>query len=198
MARPRSFEPDEVLDLAMQLFWQKGYEATSVQDLEAAMGINRYSLYNTFGDKHQLYLACLDRYRDRMVAEMTCGLEHGSEGLQAIRDFMNAFRGKAPDAMGRGCFMVNCAVEQSHDDPEAASRILAHAERLEAAFLAALTRARASGELGSEHDLDDLARYLVVATNGILVGVRMRQPLDALDAGLRMIVSQVDAWEQVA
>ncbi len=69
----------------MQAFWRKGYEATSIQDLVEQMGINRFSLYDTFGDKHRLYLAALDRYRQKVASESLACLEHSHKGLTAIR-----------------------------------------------------------------------------------------------------------------
>jgi AcrR family transcriptional regulator len=67
MARPKEFDSDQALDKAMEPFWRQGYEATSIKDLVRHMGINRGSLYNTFGHKHRLFLACMDRYCDNMA-----------------------------------------------------------------------------------------------------------------------------------
>ena len=71
----------------MQVFWERGYEATSVQDLVQGMGINRFSLYSTFGSKHQLFVAALERYRDTIVADLVGELEQSAAGLAAIRQF---------------------------------------------------------------------------------------------------------------
>src|ERR1700730_2144482 len=73
MARQKEFDRDEVLHKAMEVFWSRGYEASSIQDLVKRMGINRQSLYDTFGDKHTLYLQALDRYREvegRKIVEL--------------------------------------------------------------------------------------------------------------------------------
>ena len=76
MPRPKAFDPDAALQKAMQVFWERGYEATSVDDLVQCMGINRFSLYSTFGGKHQLFVAALERYHDTIVADLVGELEH--------------------------------------------------------------------------------------------------------------------------
>lgn len=197
MGRPRSFDPDEALERAMQLFWAKGYEATTIADLEAAMGINRFSLYHTFGDKRRLYLAALDRYCGGFGSRLFDDLEHGEEGLEAIRGVFRFFETRAREHRGdaaRGCFVVNCAVELSDDDPAVARRTKAHVARMEEAFRGALERARARGELHGELDLADAARFLTVATHGLLVGVRMGQDAASLLGALRMVQRETDRW----
>ena len=78
MPRPKAFDPDAALHKAMQVFWERGYEATSVDDLVQCMGINRFSLYSTFGGKHQLFVAALERYRDTIVADLVGELEQSA------------------------------------------------------------------------------------------------------------------------
>ena len=79
MPRPKAFDPDAALQQAMQVFWERGYEATSVQDLVQGMGINRFSLYSTFGGKHQLFVTALERYRDTIVADLLARIIHEGE-----------------------------------------------------------------------------------------------------------------------
>src|SRR5215831_3253346 len=87
MPRPKAFDPDEALQKAMQVFWERGYAATSVEDLVQRMGINRFSLYSTFGGKHQLFVAALERYRETIVADLVGALEQSAAGRAAIRHF---------------------------------------------------------------------------------------------------------------
>ena len=129
MPRPKAFDPDDVLHKAMQVFWERGYEATSMQDLVDCMGINRFSLYSTFGDKHQLFLAALARYRDKVVARLVDELEWSDAGLAAIRQFftrlIDSFAsaqgwntgGSSGVTLGSNCLMVasssgyaNCSI----------------------------------------------------------------------------------------
>ena len=112
MPRPREFDPETALEQAVAVFWEKGYEATSVQDLVDRMGVNRCSIYNTFGDKHELFLKALQHYGNKMRAEgPPAQLARSDEGLQAIRDYFAAAIDHfvSPDGV-HGCFVINTAV----------------------------------------------------------------------------------------
>src|SRR2546428_10205183 len=114
MPRPKAFDPDEALQKAMQVFWERGYEATSVEDLVQHMGLNRFSLYSTFGGKHQLFVAALERYRDTIVADLVGELEQSAAGLAAIRQFFTRLVDFFASSQGWcGCLMTHTAVELS-------------------------------------------------------------------------------------
>lgn len=125
--RPRSFDSDEVLDKARAVFWNLGYAATSLDDLAAATGLNRPSLYAAFGDKHALYLAALDRSSREGIASLSGALQ-AEAPLRAIlwiilERTIEIYR--SGELGQRGCFLVGTAVTQSVDDPDARER-LAH------------------------------------------------------------------------
>ena len=170
MARPRAFDRDAVLDRAMTAFWSKGYEATSIEDLVDRMGIQRGSLYGTFGDKRTLFLAALERYQQVVARELFEALEARGSGLEAIRRF---FRLRVTSALDRrrppGCLMTNSAVELSGRDRGAAARAGGSLLKMEVAFRRALERARAAGELSPERDLRALARFLTSSAQGLSV-----------------------------
>ncbi|MEZ4403689.1 MAG: TetR/AcrR family transcriptional regulator [Kofleriaceae bacterium] len=167
MARPREFDRDAVLDRAMELFWARGFDATSMSDLVDHVGIGRQSLYDTFGDKHALYLAALDRYR----------LERGSTpwhllddqplrpGLRAL--FTAVIDWLLADPDGKICMLVTAAAERCPRDAEVAARFCANATDVERRFVDRLTRARDAGELGRHHDVTALARYLASSLYGL-------------------------------
>src|ERR1041385_4893582 len=144
MARPREFDADSALESAMQVFWAKGYEATSLDDLCAATGLSRSSLYGAFGDKRDLLLRSLDRYSERGSARIAATLEKAAtlrEGLAAV---LNEFIDQIVAGPGRrGCFVGNCAAELARHDREAMARVRASLARNEGIFGAALTRAKA-------------------------------------------------------
>ena len=101
----------------MDVFWQRGYTATSVEHLSNAMGINRFSLYDTFGDKRDLYVRALDRYIDTVQKELEAPLEQG-KGLEAIHAFFaNLGDRLAGDMAGKGCFVHNASIEFAIQDP---------------------------------------------------------------------------------
>jgi TetR/AcrR family transcriptional repressor of nem operon len=106
MARPKEFDPDQALDRAVELFWRKGYEATSIQDLVEALGINRSSLYGTFGDKHALYLAAIDRYCEDVVAPRVAELDQAASPRAAIRQLFLSLPTRATRRRERrGCLL---------------------------------------------------------------------------------------------
>lgn len=125
--RPRSFDPDEVLDKARAVFWNLGYAATSLDDLAAATGLNRPSLYAAFGDKHALYLAALDRSAREGIASLSGALQVEAP-LRAIlwTIFERTIEIYRSGELGqRGCFLVGTAVTQAVDDPDARERLAA-------------------------------------------------------------------------
>lgn len=173
MGRPKEFIPEEALDKAMELFWQRGYEATSIEDLVEQMGVNRGSLYETFGDKHQLFLSCLDRYCESVSAERLKRLDQPGPALTAIRDF---FRGMAKVAgteqAKRGCLIVNSIMELGPHETDTNERLSRVLERLEDKFYRLLVRAKDGGELQPHHQPRPLARYLVTMLQGGAVMIK--------------------------
>lgn len=110
MPRQKEFDPERVLEKAMGVFWEKGYHATSVRDLVERMGINRFSMYDTFGGKRQLFLAALDRYTRRTRDGMLGALERSDQGLPAIRQYLMSVVDEYSARSGwRGCLMINSA-----------------------------------------------------------------------------------------
>lgn len=175
MARYKQFDPDAVLDCAMKLFWDEGYAATSVQDLVAAMQINRFSLYATFGDKEGLYLAACARYCETVVTMMLRELETGQAGLASVRRYFDQLV-RVNARSRRGCLMVNSAIELALKDDAVASRVQAYFERVENAFYVALQRAKRSRELPPKVALRDHARHLSVVAYGLLVSLKGGAP----------------------
>lgn len=170
MARPREFDREVVLDRAMQTFWRYGYEGTSIQDLVKAMGINRGSLYDTFGDKHALFLEAIAHYEETIVNQAISCLEAPSASRQTIIHFFYDLVDLViTDRERRGCLMTNTAIELCPHDEAAATRIARNFQRLEKAFTTALTRAKDKGELSSKHDLKALASYLCCTLQGLRV-----------------------------
>lgn len=173
MARPKEFDQEQALIQAMDLFWRQGYEATSLSDLTRAMGISRQSLYDTYGDKHRLFLAALDRYCAMIETQLLGGLQAREAGLAAIQatvagliDFLLAFPQR------RACLMANSAMEVAPHDKTVAAKVKAYMAAMEAAFAHALRNARAQGDLAKQADIPALARYLVGVANGMIVAAK--------------------------
>lgn len=183
MARIKEFDPDAVLLSALELFWERGYEATSMADLVARLGIGRASLYATFGSKHDLYLKALRRYCADADPKLLAELSAPGSALEAVRGMLRRYATEAAgERRGRGCFVVNTATELPHD--RASTRqVLASWTYLETLLAAALTRAQATGELSGERDPRALARMLLVLAQGVrVVGKVADDPAPVRDA----------------
>jgi TetR/AcrR family transcriptional repressor of nem operon len=171
MARPREFDADDALERATRLFWAKGFEHTSLDELCAATGLGRSSLYAAFGDKRELYLRTLARYEERSAARIAAALD-GKPIREGLAAFLAALIDDIVAGPGRrGCLIGNCAAELARLDRIAAARVRASLERIEAAFRDALIRAKARGELSPQGDPAALARFVTAAVQGLrLVG----------------------------
>ncbi|MGW4468461.1 TetR/AcrR family transcriptional regulator [Nonomuraea sp. NPDC004354] len=188
MARTKEFDPDEALQKAMELFWRRGYEATSMSDLVEHLGIGRASIYATFGGKRELYLRAYDRYLEQGV-DFEGLLSGPGPVLPAVRDLVLRFADEAAhDADHRGCLVVNTAVELAPHDEELARRVAANWDFVEATLAAALTRARERGELDGSQDPRALARFLLTVLQGLrLVGKGATDPARLRDTATQAL-----------
>jgi len=170
MARPREFDTDAALQCAMQVFWAKGYEATSLCDLTCAMGLSRSSLYETFGGKHELFLASLDHYGRVTLRRLQATLAEGTSVKAAIaRAFDNVIARLLRDATPCGCMIGNSAVELAPHDADVRARLEAALAATQAAYCEAIVRGQAAGEIDPLHEAASLARFLVGSLNGLQV-----------------------------
>lgn len=172
MARPREFDADDALERAMQAFWAKGFKATSLDDLCAATGLSRSSLYAAFGGKRALLHRSLDRYEEQGIARITAALSRPMPVREAIAAFVSNLIERIVSGSGRtGCFIGNCAAELARKDQATAARVRRSLERIEATFRDALMRAQSRGEIAKSADIDAIARFLVAGIQGLrLVG----------------------------
>lgn len=168
MARPKEFDRQIALDKAMSLFWTQGYEATTMTDLRKAMGIGRQSLYDTFGDKTQLFAEVLDQYVSRNDANVSELLD-SDLGLAGIRSFLNARVRMLSSGVRRGCLMMNTCVERSPHDPVVASKIQVGLATMQQGFETALTQAVQEGQLPPEADVSTAAGFLTTQVAGMVV-----------------------------
>lgn len=192
MARPQAYDTREVLEAALTVFWSKGYDATSLQDLLAATRLSKSSLYGGFGDKHELFLAAFDTYREARRAEMLRHLTQASPraGIEAFfRSVIGA--GEAGD-IARGCMSVNQAVEMSPHDPVVQTRVESDFRFIEERFAEAVARGQAAGEINPAHDPQGLGRMLLTAFAGFQVLARARCARPALEDVLAAYLGALD------
>lgn len=177
MPRTREFDPAAATDAAMELFWRKGYEATSVDDLVRHLGVGRGSLYAVFGSKHALYLKALERYRATMGAFVVEQIGRGLPVRDALRGWLEGtMEASLRDPDRRGCMMVNAGAERGGCDPDARRCVNANVHAIEEAVHDALVRARAAGELAPDKDPRALARFLAITSQGLAVAARTADP----------------------
>ncbi|HZM37449.1 MAG TPA: TetR/AcrR family transcriptional regulator [Burkholderiales bacterium] len=182
MPRPREFDEAKALDRAVDAFWQRGYDATGVQDLCAAMDLNPGSLYGAFGDKRALFLAALDRYMQSvstLAIDCLGGAPSGMEGIRAL--FEHVIGAMTGGKRKWGCLITNSVAELSLRDPEVAAKVRVHLARVETAFAGALVRAKAAGEL-AEGVGSESAPYLVCVLQGLNVLAKTMPGRQALSA----------------
>ncbi|KAA9150007.1 TetR/AcrR family transcriptional regulator [Amycolatopsis acidicola] len=190
MARPKEFDEQRAVDAAMRTFWVNGYEATSTQDLCAATGLGRSSIYNTFESKHNLFRRALLRYMELMNAQHYGVLEDEKmPALQRVRVLMQSLvDGECENReYGRsiGCLTVNSTVELAGRDPEAGAILRKDTEQRLALLRDVIAAGQRDGEITSGRDAAALASYVNTVVGGMRVaaqGGASREELESIAA----------------
>lgn len=171
--RPAQFDPEIVLEGAMQAFWSRGYEGCSMQNLLAATGLSRSSLYHSFGGKRVLFTRCLERYREQSAGRLQGALDAAASPREFIADTLDGVAGEVlRGGKPRGCFMMNAATEFAQRDAEIAELIGASLERFRGVFREAVCRGQETGEITKEQSADVLAGYLLATMAGLRTMVK--------------------------
>lgn len=179
MPRPLAFDPAEALERATDVFWKQGFEATSLDDLTAAMRINRPSLYNRFGDKHSLYMQALKHYAERHGRAVMQGLEQSKTVRAGFEQLFEAVT--CTESACWGCLLVNAATERAQAHPDVQRFVNLAAEENERVFAEALRSGQRRGEINRSKDPEALAKLLY---NGVLA-LRVRARSGASQEALR-------------
>jgi TetR/AcrR family transcriptional regulator, transcriptional repressor for nem operon len=168
MARPRTFDEDEVLDAARSAFWNRGYAATSVDDLAAATGLGKGSLYGAFGDKHALFVRALDGYCAAKLADFAAQLRQpGIPAVDRLRGHIRSVvRGIAADSERRGCLMTKSATELGASDVDVDRIVAATQAQWLADLVDCLVEAQADGTVTADADASALATMLLALMRG--------------------------------
>jgi len=178
--RPRQFDEREVLDRALELFWQRGYEGAGLSDLLEHMGISRQSLYGAFGSKRGLFLRVIEHYRETQLAQALALLERAGSPVENVRAVLRFFEDLATDHRSRGCLVANALAEQGPKDPEIARVLGETLGRLEEGIAGALEEGQRRGELPPERPPRLLATALVNAILGLAVRGRLPERRSAI------------------
>src|SRR5262247_4362908 len=193
MARHKEFDKDEALGKAMEVFWSRGYEAASINDLVERMGINRQSLYDTFGDKRALYLQALDRYREVEGRKMLELLARPGPVKKTLRRlFQTVVEESLRDQERRGCFTGNAMSELAGRCPETAAMACGNMAAAEEALYRTLLRGRKNGEIKKGRDLRAVARFLYSSLQGIQLMAKATQDRKTLEDVVKVTLSALD------
>ena len=193
MPRPKEFNPDDVIEKAMQVFWHKGYEATSMEDLLSAMDLNRGSLYDTFGDKRQLFLKVVDRYCTNFVGPKFSLLNQPGPAIPALRRFIHGMiESGLADPQRRGCLIANTVMELAPHENEIAGTLRQALKMAEDTFFQVLARAKQQGELTEDKDPRALARFLTTMLQGTIVMIKSGASADAVKQTVETALSILD------
>ncbi|MGL5429330.1 MAG: TetR/AcrR family transcriptional regulator [Vibrio sp.] len=190
MARKCNFEREEKLHAAMILFWQKGYANTAISDLVGHLQINRFSLYNTFGDKQKLYYAALDRYLSLVSAAAFKQLQHENAAWPELTAFLQDFAALQRHTKS-GCFMQNALVEHAGTDTEVLMRGNMLFDHLLHLFRHALGNALRQGQIKSHIPVEPLAQLLLCQIQGMRI-LGKTQRYNDLEIGLDVLINLIE------
>jgi AcrR family transcriptional regulator len=196
MGRPKGYDRGAVVIAARDLFWERGYEATSISDLEERTGLSRSSLYQEFSSKRDLFHAALRCYADQVIANLLADLRRSDAGLETVvalfERLAELFRSGA-SASTRGCLLVNATAELAARDERVRPVAAGYRDGLRTTFAGALARAAAQGELHAE--LVQPRAQLLAAT---LMGIWLTVRIDPHDASrlCETVAREVASWPE--
>lgn len=192
MARTKAFDEAEVLEKAKQLFWKQGFHATSIQNLVDHLGINRASIYDTFGDKNKLYEMALRSYREESaiyLQERMAKFKSIKNGLRTL--LREGIMAALNDDDCKGCFVVNCTSEYLPKHQHILTELLDNKDTFEKTVRQTLQRGKDSGELAADLNVKDVAAYLYTVFSGIQIIAKVkpdkRELFKTIDLGLKVL-----------
>lgn len=173
MARTKDFDEDEVLSKAMYLFWDKGYNGTSMQDLIDGLGISRSSLYSTYGDKYALFVKSLGHYRNTASENLRSIIAASPSARETVRRLLDYVVDQMTrDPQNKGCFLVNSTIELASHDEEINKMLCDNDQEMEELLRETVEKGQASGEINTHQDAATTARFIVNNIKGMRVSAR--------------------------
>jgi len=191
LSRPKSYDETALLDRAMETFWSRGYDRTSIQDLVGQTGVNRASLYGAYSDKRTLFVAGIRRYLDLVVEDNVGRLLKIEPAGEAVRQFFLRLVEAPIDRMRRGCLLTNSAIELGAEDGEVAALIRGAFRRVEQVFCARLIEAQKAGQLAEGVQPKALAGLLITVLQGIRVMSRVGVDRDTIREAVMSALSGI-------
>ncbi|MCB9639965.1 MAG: TetR/AcrR family transcriptional regulator [Myxococcales bacterium] len=180
VGRPREFEIDEALDKALHVFWKHGYEATSINDLLDAMGLQKGSLYKAFGDKHSLFLQALERYLEMGYQQTQACIQLQATPIAGVQRWFESLFGYCDQQnQKRGCFAVNALSELAPHDPEVAELLRLHFDRLELLLAKTIKKAQDKQEIRQDVAAETLSLFINTFVSGMMAQAKGRLDREA-------------------
>ena len=192
MGRPYEFDRKETLQKAMEVFWEQGYKATSIDDLVERMGIQRGSIYNTFGDKKELFLSAVEFYGDEVTTRTLKVLDADGSPIGNIKKFFDLIVSTPEDVRSRGCLISNTVVELAPHDEEVATVVKGIMNKIQKSFLRCLNKAVEKGELKKSTNTDVLSNFLATITHGLLVTGKSSPDTKQLNDVVNVVLSTLE------
>ncbi|GAB2675810.1 TetR/AcrR family transcriptional regulator [Flavihumibacter cheonanensis] len=171
--RPKNYDKDKVLYAATNLFWEKGYESTSLEDLMRVMDLGKGSFYNSFGSKRDLFIECVRYYDSKAIDHIADLLANSERPIEEIKNIFRRCAESNKTAHFLGCFAGNIITELATIDPELTNLAKAHLKKLEALFLYHIKNAQRTGDIQISENPVFLARFLLNLWNGINITRRI-------------------------
>jgi len=192
IGRPQEFDHDVVLDKAMQLFWRHGYEATSLSDLTGNMGLSKSSFYQAFGNKHELFLLCIERYQQKTASEMRQDLQHCPSGYAFIKQMLTRVSGEKSElANPRGSMVTNTATEFAQTDTAVAKSVRQGLKVFRKMFRQAIVKGQLDGSVSSRRSPGELADYLLTSMSGLRTLVKAGTPATTLQKSVNLVLESI-------
>lgn len=193
MARPRSFDKDVVLNQVMVLFWEKGYGATSMMDIQKATGLKPGSLYDCFGDKHQLFLDTIAHYRNTVVRDRLDKLTAPGPARARLNEFFeDLIEFSLGEGKKMGCLMSNTAIELAQVDPQTRGLVQDNLVEIAEAFCEVVRDGQTSGEFKTTEAPEDVARFLLCSLQGLRVLAKSATTKETLTTSARLALKILD------
>jgi len=190
MARNKDFDEDELLGKAVDMFWDKGYHATSAQDLVDGLGISRSSIYNTYTDKKTLFTKALQQYQDKNTGAVLTMLNNAGDAEEVIKQILyGVIRESEEDTLAKGCFMVNTAIELSPHDKDIAGLVAKNNQSVEDALTKIMEKGQREGRFNTYLHPKAAARFIFSTITGLRVSARSGADMSVLEDVVRVALS---------
>jgi TetR/AcrR family transcriptional repressor of nem operon len=194
MPKERSFTEDAVLQKAMELFWNKGYNGTSMDELTKATGLSRSSMYNSFGDKHALFMKSIRFYQAQQQKALMESVEKGGSAIRKIQlAFRHLLEDILEDKLRKGCLMVNTTTELSNLDKEISTLVLENLQGMENVLYEWVKAGQQQGEISQSFSAQALARHLYNSYNGMRIVGQTKPDRKSLEDIIKVALSVLTA-----